>query len=390
MAPIPAFSHLQGCRLVLEIYDCTVFPETLIYTTLVPNTEPRHYVSMYTGSDSIVLNLPAGLVVQGDILIRAYHLATRFGYTTTNIPMFRVSFHTAFVHSSVFFSKGQLDLAYKDKRFSDQFTLQLIVEETKEMPCVVQDPDLWTPHMHQDFLAVAKKNMAAADKRRELTSLGPQEDLWVSQEEWEMLQASSAPLAHSPYSTSPTPGLSFDWRRGKSNKKKAHALLAVEDDEEAEDTEDFSDGEGTEQERARFSKELAKSQMKGGAHTTTTTRTTTATGEKASEEDQEVLKQGQPTTASGDDIDLSRLADDLSALEQQVGELPSFLDLSSHVRIDHTHNHLHSPDDNVRERSSSVGIDDFILLPSTSATTTRSPHASPSSTKELKPLPKTD
>jgi len=64
-------------------------------------------------------------VVQGDILLRCRHLTA----SGQRVSMFRAAFHTGYVPPNVMrLTKAQLDGACADKRFSDDFFLDLIFE----------------------------------------------------------------------------------------------------------------------------------------------------------------------------------------------------------------------------------------------------------------------
>lgn len=75
-------------------------------------------------------------VVQGDILIRGRHLTA----SGQRVSMFRVAFHTGYVPPKVMrLSKEQLDGASSDKRFPDDFFIDLIFE-----PC---DAEMASKHL---------------------------------------------------------------------------------------------------------------------------------------------------------------------------------------------------------------------------------------------------
>lgn len=65
-------------------------------------------------------------VIQGDILIRCRHLT----FKKQRVSMFRAAFHTGYVPPNVLrLSKSQLDGACTDKRYADDFFLDLIFEK---------------------------------------------------------------------------------------------------------------------------------------------------------------------------------------------------------------------------------------------------------------------
>lgn len=156
LRPVPSFSHLSGIRPVLHIFNTTQYPETLIYTNApVPDIDIRHYAP-YEGKVDFLFRVPIKL--KGDILIRLYHLSSRFGGSmTATVPVLRAQFHTAFVDGEVLvFTKEELDLAYKDKRFNHAFEMKLYFEPDVEDDDEVDET--WTPEAHQNFMAVAKRN----------------------------------------------------------------------------------------------------------------------------------------------------------------------------------------------------------------------------------------
>lgn len=121
----PAVSSL-GCAPYLQIFKAG----TLIFTTAASVNyaqakDDLPFVSENDGPVSFVTEA----VVQGDILLRCRHL-TRSGQ---RVSMFRCAFHTGYVPPKVLrLTKAQLDGACGDKRFSDDFFLDLIFEPCDE------------------------------------------------------------------------------------------------------------------------------------------------------------------------------------------------------------------------------------------------------------------
>jgi hypothetical protein len=115
-----------GCAPYLQIFKAG----TLIFTTAASvnyaqTKDDLPFVSVGDGPVSFVTEA----VVQGDILLRCRHL-TRSGQ---RVSMFRCAFHTGYVPPKVLrLTKAQLDGACGDKRFSDDFFLDLIFEPCDE------------------------------------------------------------------------------------------------------------------------------------------------------------------------------------------------------------------------------------------------------------------
>ena len=117
---------LLGCAPYLQIFKAG----SLIFTTAASvnyaqTKDDLPFVSVGDGPVSFVTEA----VVQGDILVRCRHL-TRSGQ---RVSMFRCAFHTGYVPPKVLrLTKAQLDGACGDKRFSDDFFLDLIFEPCDE------------------------------------------------------------------------------------------------------------------------------------------------------------------------------------------------------------------------------------------------------------------
>jgi len=124
--PAGSGDALLGCAPYLQIFKAG----TLIFTTAASvnyaqTKDDLPFVSVGDGPVSFVTEA----VVQGDILLRCRHL-TRSGQ---RVSMFRCAFHTGYVPPKVLrLTKAQLDGACGDKRFSDDFFLDLIFEPCDE------------------------------------------------------------------------------------------------------------------------------------------------------------------------------------------------------------------------------------------------------------------
>lgn len=114
---------LMGCAPYLQIFK----GGKLIYTTAATlrvhqPDEELPFVQVVDGT--IPFNVEQ--VIQGDILIRCRHLT----FNKQRVSMFRAAFHTGYVPPNVLrLTKAQLDGACTDKRFPDDFFLDLIFEK---------------------------------------------------------------------------------------------------------------------------------------------------------------------------------------------------------------------------------------------------------------------
>ena len=116
----------MGCAPYLQIFKAG----NLVFTTAasVKYAQTKDDLPFCTVADGPVSFLTEA-VVQGDILLRCRHL-TRSGQ---RVSMFRCAFHTGYVPPKVLrLTKAQLDGACGDKRFSDDFFLDLIFEACDE------------------------------------------------------------------------------------------------------------------------------------------------------------------------------------------------------------------------------------------------------------------
>jgi tensin len=114
---------LTGCAPYLQIFKGgkLVFTTAANLSVQQPNEE-LPFVQVADGTIPFHIEQ----VVQGDILIRCRHLT----FNKQRISMFRAAFHTGYAPSNVLrLSKSQLDGACSDKRFPDDFFLDLIFEK---------------------------------------------------------------------------------------------------------------------------------------------------------------------------------------------------------------------------------------------------------------------
>jgi len=138
-------TSMTGCAPYLQIFKAG----NLIFTTAASVNYAQTKDDLpFCSTDSGPVSFLTESIVQGDILLRCRHL-TKSGQ---RISMFRCAFHTGYVPPKVLrLTKAQLDGACGDKRFKDDFFLDLIFE-----PC-----DEATASMH---LATTSDSMAGSKK----------------------------------------------------------------------------------------------------------------------------------------------------------------------------------------------------------------------------------
>jgi len=113
---------LMGCAPYIQIFKAG----QLLFTAAASvnyQQDKQDLPFCHVAAGSISFSLDQ--VVQGDILVRCRHLTA----SGQRVSMFRAAFHTGYVPPQVMrLAKGQLDGACNDKRFSDDFYLDLIFE----------------------------------------------------------------------------------------------------------------------------------------------------------------------------------------------------------------------------------------------------------------------
>ncbi len=132
----PPREALSGCTPYLQLFKAG----NLVFTTAasVNYAQTKDDLPFCSTSDGPVSFL-VETVLQGDVLLRCRHL-TKSGQ---RVSMFRAAFHTGYVPPKVLrLTKAQLDGACGDKRFADDFFLDLIFE-----PC---DAATVTKHLLND------------------------------------------------------------------------------------------------------------------------------------------------------------------------------------------------------------------------------------------------
>ena len=113
----------MGCSPYLQIFKAG----KLVFTTAASKSynQSKDDLPFCLPSDGSI-SFPVETIVQGDILIRCRHL-TRKGQ---RVSMFRAAFHTGYTPPKVLrLTKAQLDGACSDKRYADEFFIDLIFEE---------------------------------------------------------------------------------------------------------------------------------------------------------------------------------------------------------------------------------------------------------------------
>jgi C2 domain of PTEN tumour-suppressor protein len=118
---------LMGCAPYLQIFKAG----QLIFTTAATlhYNQAKDELPFCQVADGQI-SFHVEIVIQGDILVRCRHLTSQ----GQRISMFRAAFHTGYVPPNVMrLTKEQLDGACRDKRFPDDFFVDLIFE-----PCVAE------------------------------------------------------------------------------------------------------------------------------------------------------------------------------------------------------------------------------------------------------------
>jgi C2 domain of PTEN tumour-suppressor protein len=115
-------ASLMGCAPYLQMFKAG----QLVFTTaaIIHPNQPKDELPFCAGADGPI-SFHVENIVQGDILIRCRHLTV----TGQRVSMFRAGFHTGYVPPNVLrLSKAQLDGACSDKRFPNDFHIDLIFE----------------------------------------------------------------------------------------------------------------------------------------------------------------------------------------------------------------------------------------------------------------------
>jgi len=132
LSGVPCFEEGSvAFRPFLEVWSAG----ELVYSSFTAATSGRAaradetFPAAYGPNDPCVsFQLPADLVVAGDVLLRVRH-AYLDGSRDTAL---RLAFHTGFTPTGLQLSKHELDGASEDQRFSDEFFVDLVFEEPLE------------------------------------------------------------------------------------------------------------------------------------------------------------------------------------------------------------------------------------------------------------------
>mmetsp|Transcript_331 Transcript_331/g.819 ORF Transcript_331/g.819 Transcript_331/m.819 type:complete len:794 (+) Transcript_331:54-2435(+) len=113
----------MGCAPYLQIFKAGKLIHTSAATLHVQQSEEElPFVQVIDGTVSFNVNQ----IIQGDVLLRCRHLT----FSKKRVSMFRAAFHTGYVPPNVLrLTKSQLDGACSDKRFQDEFYLDLVFEK---------------------------------------------------------------------------------------------------------------------------------------------------------------------------------------------------------------------------------------------------------------------
>ena len=142
----------MGCAPYLQIFKAG----KLLFTTAATlhfhqSEEELPFVQVVDGP--VPFNVEQ--IVQGDILIRCRHLT----FSKQRVSMFRSAFHTGYVPPNVMrLTKSQLDGACSDRRFPDDFFLDLIFEKV--------DAETASKHLEEEAAAEADFNEEKTGKSR--------------------------------------------------------------------------------------------------------------------------------------------------------------------------------------------------------------------------------
>lgn len=146
---------LMGCAPYLQIFKAG----QLVFTTAAAMhyNQSKEELPFCQGVDG-ALSFHIENVVQGDILVRCRHLTSQ----GQRVSMFRAAFHTGYVPPNVMrLPKEQLDGACTDKRFPDDFFMDLIFE-----PC---GPEMASKHLSgkADAVASAAESINESESQNE-------------------------------------------------------------------------------------------------------------------------------------------------------------------------------------------------------------------------------
>jgi hypothetical protein len=125
-------------------------PRVTCRSLVTHETLNRHYRK----DDGLISIDTAGVELKGDIVIKLYHLSSNLFGVPKQTEVSRLIFHTGFVpadQSVLSFTRKDLDGAYKDNRFPDDFELRLhytVVNDPKEG----ETDDFWDEDLLKQFV----------------------------------------------------------------------------------------------------------------------------------------------------------------------------------------------------------------------------------------------
>lgn len=143
---------LMGCAPYLQIFKAGKLIFTTAATLHVQQIEEElPFVQVKDGAIPFKIEE----ILHGDILIRCRHLT----FNKQRVSMFRAAFHTGYLPPNVMrLTKSQLDGACSDKRFSDDFFLDLIFEKV--------DAETATRHLEDEVGEVGEEQTSNATTKR--------------------------------------------------------------------------------------------------------------------------------------------------------------------------------------------------------------------------------
>lgn len=225
--------QLMGCAPYIQIFKAGKLIHTSAASLHVQQSEEElPFVQVMDGTVPFNINQ----IIQGDILIRCRHLT----FERKRVSMFRAAFHTGYVPPNVLrLIKTELDGACADKRYANDFFLDLIFEKA--------DPDAIARHEKEKESEEETKTKDASDDTDE-KGKGPvvkasnfDSMLQGDSRFWDVI--ASKKKEHSTQSNDdPFWGPTVGRRRGDSAKQEAEEKAGKTDTKERTQLETFSIG----------------------------------------------------------------------------------------------------------------------------------------------------
>ncbi|XP_061470575.1 tensin-2 isoform X2 [Rhineura floridana] len=117
---IPTFEAGGGYQPFLKIYQSM----QLVYTSGI------YSLHSAGGTQKLCISLEPALLLKGDVMVKCYH--KQFQGAERDV-VFRVQFHTCTIHSSqLWFSKDELDEAWRDERFPFEASVEFVFSSSPE------------------------------------------------------------------------------------------------------------------------------------------------------------------------------------------------------------------------------------------------------------------